>query len=105
VQVLRLVPGPAADVGRGHVLWHPARERIMLYVFDLPAGSYRVRLSLDGDVAVPAPVLRLGTHGEAATAIDLGVRAARLRAVEVLREPGDARVLEGRLDVSATMSR
>jgi multidrug efflux pump subunit AcrA (membrane-fusion protein) len=97
VQVQRLVPSIAGDVGRGHVLWHPARERIMLYVFDLPAARYRVRLWLDGDVPLPGPDLRLGTHGEAAAAIELGVRAARLRAVEVLREPGDGRVLEGRL--------
>jgi multidrug efflux pump subunit AcrA (membrane-fusion protein) len=97
VQVLRLVPSIDGDVGRGHVLWHPARERIMLYVFDLPAARYRVRLWLDGDMLTPGPDLRLGTHGEAAAAIELGVRAARLRAVEVLREPGDARVLEGRL--------
>jgi multidrug efflux pump subunit AcrA (membrane-fusion protein) len=97
VQVQRLVPSVAGDVGRGHVLWHPARERIMLYVFDLPAARNRVRLWLDGDVPLPGPDLRLGTHGEAAAAIELGVRAARLRAVEVLREPGDGRVLEGRL--------
>jgi len=103
VQVLRLVPSIAGDVGRGHVLWHPARERIMLYVFDLPAARYRVRLWLDGQVLMPGPDLRLGTHGEAATAIELGVRAARLRAVEVLREPGDDRVLYA--DLSATMSR
>jgi len=103
VQVLRLVPSIAGDVGRGHVLWHPARERIMLYVFDLPAARYRVRLWLDGQVIMPGPDLRLGTHGEAATAIELGVRAARLSAVEVLREPGDDRVLYA--DLSATMSR
>jgi len=97
VQVLRLAPVIAGDVGRGHVLWHPARECIMLYVFDLPPARYRVRLWLDGGVLVPGPVLRMRTHGEAAAAIDLGVRAARLRGVEVLREPGDDRVLEGRL--------
>ena len=97
VQVLRLLPGPGAEDARGHVLWHPARERIMLYVFDLPDGGYRVRIQLDDGVVTPGPALRLGTHGEAATVIELGVRAARLRAVEVVREPTEDRVLEGRL--------
>jgi hypothetical protein len=97
VQVLRLAPFPAAEGGRGHVLWHPARDRIMLYVFDLPRARYRVRLRLDDGGVVAGPVLRLGTHGEATSAIDLGVRAARLRLVEVLREPGDERVLDGPL--------
>ena len=97
VQVLRLVPGPVAEDARGHVLWHPARERIVLYVFDLPDGRYRVRLRLDDGVVLTSGDLRLGTHGEAATAIELGVRAARLRAVWVSRDPGEDRVLEARL--------
>jgi hypothetical protein len=97
VQVLRLVPSPVAQGARGHVLWHPARERIVLYVFDLPDGRYRVRLRLDNGVVAASDLLRLGRHGEAATAIDLGVRAGRLRAVEVSREPGEDRMLEGRL--------
>jgi hypothetical protein len=98
VQVMRLTPEAGAGDGRGHVLWHPGRDRIMLYVFDLPTARYRVRLWLDGAVARSGPELRLGTRGEAAAAIELGVRAARLRVVEVLREPHDDRVLTGRLD-------
>ncbi len=97
VAVLRLAAAPIAAGARGHVLWHPARERIVLYVFDLPDGRYRVRVRFDDDVAAAGPVLRLDKHGEAATAIELGVRAARMRAVEVLRDPGEDRVLEGRL--------
>ena len=97
VAVLRLAPAPIAAEARGHVLWHPARERIVLYVFDLPDGRYRARVYFDNGVAAAGPVLRLDKHGEAATAIELGVRAARMRAVEVVREPGEDRVLEGRL--------
>jgi hypothetical protein len=97
VQVLRLIPDPSAQGARGHVLWHPARERILLYVFDLPDGRYRVRTYFDQGVVAAGPTLRLDRHGEATAAINLGVRGARLRAVEVLRNPGDERVLEGRL--------
>jgi hypothetical protein len=97
VAVLRLVATPIAAGARGHALWHPARERIVLYVFDLPEGRYRPRVRFDNGVVAAGPVLRLDNHGEAATAIELGVRAARMRGVEVVREPGEDRVLEGRL--------
>jgi len=97
VGVLRLNAAAFVAGARGHVLWHPARERIVLYVFDLPDGRYRVRVRFDDGVAAAGPLLRLDQHGGAATAIDLGVRASRLRAVEVVREPGEDRVLEGRL--------
>jgi multidrug efflux pump subunit AcrA (membrane-fusion protein) len=97
VAVLRLAPAPIAAGARGHVLWHPARERIVLYVFDLPEGRYRSRVHFDNGVVAAGPFLRLDKHGEAATVIELGVRAARMRAVEVAREPGEDRVLEGRL--------
>ena len=97
VAVLRLAATPIASGARGHVLWHPARERIVLYVFDLPEGRYRPRVRFDNGVVAAGPVLRLDKHGEAATAIELGVRAARMRSIEVVREPGEDRVLEGRL--------
>ena len=97
VAVLRLAATPIAAGARGHVLWHPARERIVLYVFDLPEGRYRPRVRFDNGVVAAGPVLRLDKHGEAATAIELGVRAARMRGIEVVREPGEDRVLEGRL--------
>ena len=97
VAVLRLAPAPIAAGARGHVLWHPARERIVLYVFDLPDGRYRPRVHFDNGVVAAGPFLRLDKHGEAATVIELGVRAARMRAVEVAREPGEDQVLEGRL--------
>ena len=100
VQVLRLVPGPGAGDGRGHVLWHPARDRIMLYVFDLPSARYRVRLWFEGAIVLPGPELRLGRQGEAAAAIELSASAARLRAVEVIREPDRDRVLAGRLETA-----
>lgn len=97
VQLLRLVPRPGMPGVRGHVLWHPARQQLVLYAFDLPDGRYRVRLRLAGDVAAAGPPLRLRAGGEVTAAVELGVRGALVRSIEVVREPDDARVLEGRL--------
>ena len=48
VELLRLDPVPPFEQARGHVLMHPARDTVLLWVFDLPpargGNGYRVRL-------------------------------------------------------------
>jgi hypothetical protein len=98
VQVLHLAAPDGLPGARGHALWHPARDRIVLWVFDLPTPArYRVRVRLDDGMTAAGPLLGMRPDGQAATVIELGVRAARLRRLEVVREPHDVRVLEGRL--------
>ena len=48
-------PRPVAGDARGHVLWHPARDRIMLYVFDLPRAATACALASTTASSPPDP--------------------------------------------------
>lgn len=100
VELLRLrAVAPFQDV-RGHVLWHPGRNDLLLYAFDLPdppaGGSYRVRLTLDDGTTLTGPRLYPGRTGEAAASIAIGTSGSRLRALEILLDPAARPVLAWR---------
>jgi hypothetical protein len=100
VAILRLAPVAPHGGVRGHVVWHPARDAVLLYAFDLPipsgGGSYTVRVRLEGDRTEVGPVFRPGPGGAAAVPLNVGVRAARVRGLEVVAADGRP-VLVGRL--------
>jgi hypothetical protein len=102
VEMLRLHPVAPFQEGRGHVLWHPAREDVVLYAFDLPTPPpdtrYRVRLTLDDNHDQPGPTFTPGPRGDVVLPLKLGVPAARCRAVEILLDPGAKPVLAARRD-------
>jgi len=90
VEVLHLKPVPPFDDVRGHVLWHPARDAVVLYVFGLPdGGTYRVRLGLDDGRVEAIPSFKPGPRGDVALPIRLRVSAAHLRELEVVRDPAE----------------
>ena len=86
------------DAG-GHVLWHPARDTILLYAFDLPplpeGNHYRVRLRLGDGRVEDGPVFRPGPRGDVALPIRLTGGAAHLREVQVVRDSTAEPVLAG----------
>jgi hypothetical protein len=95
---LRAVP-PFQDV-RGHVLWRPGDDVLRLYAFDLPplpeGGSYRVRVGMNGGELETGPAFKPSGHGSVELSIRLRAPATRLRAVEILIEPGAEPVLSGK---------
>jgi hypothetical protein len=95
---VRLDPQPPFREPHGHVLWNPTRSVLVVYAFDLPrlpAGvGYRLRIVSDGDDVV-RPALKRGRGGEVALPIHLEMPAARLRRIEIVREPPGAPVLLG----------
>ena len=99
VELVRLKPiAPVADAG-GHVLWHPARDTILLYAFDLPplpeGHRYRVRLRLGDGRVEDGPVFRPGPRGDVALPIRLSSSPAHLREVQVVRDSTAEPVLAG----------
>jgi hypothetical protein len=104
VEVLRLQPVPPFAEVRGHVVWHPAREVLVLYAFGLPppdhGALYRVWLDLGGRED-RGPTFIPGPRGDTVLAVRLGTGAARLRGVQVVREPAAEPVLAGQVARSA----
>jgi hypothetical protein len=100
-QLLRLEPSPPFRAPRGHVLWNPARPVLMLYAFGLPrlpeGVSYRLRLVTEGEGGAIQPVLSPDRAGEILLPVRLDDTPARLRAVEIVRDPPGEAVLSGRL--------
>ncbi len=99
-EMLRLdAVAPFRDT-RGHVLWHPSRNVVLLYAFDLPplrdGSSYRVRVRGDEGHLEVGQSFSPGPHGDVVVTIRLGGAAARLREVEVLVDPSAEPVLAGR---------
>src|SRR5439155_1224322 len=99
LEVLQLAAvAPFRDV-RGHVLWHPTQDTVLLYASGLPllpaGSSYQVRLAFDEDREQAGPSFRPDGRGALALAIPLGRAAERLHAVRVLLEPAAEPVLAG----------
>jgi outer membrane murein-binding lipoprotein Lpp len=99
LEVLPLAPvAPFHDV-RGHVLWRPTHDSVLLYASGLPrlpAGStYQVHLAFDEGGEQAGPSFRPDGDGALALAIPLGRAAERLRVVRVLLEPAAEPVLAG----------
>ena len=100
MEVMPLKPvAPFRDV-RGQVLWHPARDTVLVYAFGLPplasASTYRVRVVLDDGRQVPGPSLRVDSHRDIAFPVRLEAAGARLKEVEILIDPAAQPVLAGR---------
>jgi hypothetical protein len=100
-QLLRLEPSAPFRAPRGHVLWNPARPILMLYAFGLPrlpeGVSYRLRLVMEGEGGAPQPVLSPDREGEIVLPVRLDATPARLRQVEIVRDPPGEAVLSGRV--------
>jgi hypothetical protein len=99
LQVLRLEPVSPFREGRGHALWSPSRDVVVVYAFglpELPSGeSYRIRVGADGAEAPPR-TFRPGPGGKATMAVRLGGEAGVLREVSITRERSEEPVLAGR---------
>jgi hypothetical protein len=99
LQLLRLEAVSPFRDGRGHALWHPARDVVVVYVFGLPAlpsgGGYRISVMADGADA-PARTFQPGPRGEATITIRLGGEASVVREVAVTRDASEEPVLAGR---------
>jgi hypothetical protein len=100
--VARLKAVAPFEEARGHVLWHPAREEVVLYAFGLPplpeGGTYRVRLHLEGGRVEAGPAFKPGPRGDVALPMRLGASGTHLRAVDVVVGPSAQPVLAGRTD-------
>jgi hypothetical protein len=99
LQLLRLEAVRPFREGRGHALWHPARDVVVVYAFGLPGlpsgEGYRIRVSADGADA-QARSFQPGLHGEATITIRLGAEAGTLREVAITRDASEEPVLAGR---------
>src|SRR5439155_1307054 len=80
---------PFRDV-RGHALWHPGGDTVILYAFNLPplatGQTYRVRLTTDDGRQIPGPPLTLH-HTESTTVMRLDSTTAHFQALEILLTP------------------
>jgi hypothetical protein len=100
MEIVRLGPVGAVRRGRGHALWHPAREIVIVYAFDLPelggGGRYRVRVRLENGLVVTGPPLDRGARGDIVESVRVGAGSGRVREVEVVSEVSGTPVLAGR---------
>jgi cell division protein FtsB len=105
LEILRLAPVTPFEAVRGHVLWHRARRELVLYAFELPPLSddagYQVRIRLDDGHTEFGPTFQPEARGDATLRMHLGAEAARLREVQVVREPSAVPVLAGRASTPA----
>jgi hypothetical protein len=101
VRVLRLEPAAPFREPRGHVLWHPERDEMVLYAFALPpsAGSvgYRVRLRLDQGGTANGTRFVTDSRGQATVAVRVEGGAGHLREVQVVLEPAGRPLLIGQV--------
>jgi hypothetical protein len=99
LQLLRLEAVSPFREGRGHALWHPARDVVVVYAFglpELPSGDgYRIRVTADGADA-PVRTFRPGPRGEAVITVRLGAEAGVVREVAITRDASEEPVLAGR---------
>ena len=100
VELLRLGPvAPFRDV-RGHALWHPGAERILLYAYGLPqladGGRYHVDVELADGRRLGGPSFPVGASGQATVPVRVDPSGESPRALRVVLEPGDRPVLDWR---------
>ena len=100
VELLRLgAVAPFRDV-RGHALWHPGAERILVYTYGLPALSdgarYRVDVELPDGRRLGGPSFPVGASGQATVPVRVEPSRDSPRAVRVVLEPGGRPVLDWR---------
>jgi hypothetical protein len=99
-QLVALEPAPPFHDVRGHVLWHPAQDELILYAFDLPplpdGAGYRIRLTFEGERVEERLAFRAPASGRMVQPVALAGASARLRVVEVVLEPAGRAVLAGR---------
>lgn len=101
VELLRMVAiAPYLGVS-GHVLWHPARADAVVCAFHLPRLSggalYRVRVVLEDGKVEEGPAFRPAAAGDIVLPVRLQSSVDRLRAVELVRDPGAVPVLTGQV--------
>ena len=99
LELVRLRPVPPVTGAGGHVLWHPARDTLVLYAFDLPplaeGARYRVRLRLGDGRVEEGPVFRPGPRGDVALPVRVNGGPVPLREVQVVRDGTAEPVLAG----------
>ena len=91
VRLLALEPVGFFRNVRGHVLWHPRRRLLVVYAFGLPQGRYRVQLQGLADT----PAVLISARGQLVFSVALNDDPARLREVQIVREPSADPVLAG----------
>jgi hypothetical protein len=100
VELLRLGPvAPFRDV-RGHALWHPGAERVLLYAYGLPplsdGGRYRVDVELADGRRLGGPTFPVNASGQVTVPVRVEPSGESPRALRVVLEPGGRPVLDWR---------
>lgn len=97
VELLRLAPAtPFQDV-RGHALWHPGADRLVVYAYGLPslpeASRYRIEVALADGRLVVGPAFTVGPGGEATVPVPVDGGRVSPRELRLTLEPGGRVVL------------
>jgi hypothetical protein len=97
LELLRLAPGaPFRDV-RGHALWHPGADRVVVYAYGLPplseAARYRIEVALADGRLVVGPAFTVGPGGEATVPVPVEGGRVSPRELRLTLEPGGRLVL------------
>jgi len=100
IELIRLGPvAPFRDV-RGHALWHPGAERILVYAYGLPplrdGGRYRVDVELADGRRLDGTPFPVGASGQATVPVRVEPSGESPRALRVVLEPGGRPVLDWR---------
>jgi Putative zinc-finger len=104
-RLLQLRPvGPFRDV-RGHALWHPGSDVVVVYGFGLPAlpggRTYQVRVDIGSGEAIIIPNLRPDAQGRIVVPLHAGQPVREVTGVRVGRDPGGDAVLASREPASS----
>jgi len=99
----RLLPlravGRFRDV-RGHAVWHPGSDAVVVYGFGLPrlpnGRTYHVRVDVGSGEAITIPRLRPDASGRVVVPLRLPPGAHAVTGVRIARDPGGDAVLAGR---------
>ena len=97
LQLMPLAAVPPYHDARGHVLWDPERDTLLVFAFGLlPERTYRVEVVGEGGLLAARQALPSGSRGEAAVPLHLPGPAGGVRALQIVLDPPGRAVLAGR---------